>query len=67
MDLNIKTTTTMTWIKDLTSENTGGGCMVDFIHLKDGRVIGITDECAVLYDSMEAFDNSDGTEPSITL
>jgi hypothetical protein len=31
------------------TENTGGGCMVDFFVLGDGTCLGINDECAVLY------------------
>ena len=29
--------------------------MVDFVQLKDGRILGLNDECVVLYESMEAF------------
>jgi hypothetical protein len=45
----------MQYIEKITSENTGGHCCVDFVHLKDGRVIGINDECAVLYADMNDF------------
>jgi hypothetical protein len=45
----------MNYIDKLSFENAGGGSMVDFIHLKDGRIIGINDECAVLYNNMEEF------------
>lgn len=45
----------MKYIDKLTFENVGGGSMVDFIHLKDGRIIGLNDECAVLYNSMDEF------------
>jgi hypothetical protein len=45
----------MNYIDKLTFENVGGGSMVDFIHLKDGRIIGLNDECAVLYNSMDEF------------
>ena len=47
----------MNYIDKLTFENVGGGSMVDFIHLKDGRIIGLNDECAVLYQNMEEFWN----------
>jgi hypothetical protein len=43
------------YIKRVFPENTGGGSMVDFIELNDGRIIGINDECAVLYRSMDDF------------
>jgi hypothetical protein len=45
----------MNYIDKLTFENVGGGSMVDFIHLKDGRIIGLNDECAVLYNNMQEF------------
>jgi len=45
----------MQYIDKLTFENVGGGSMVDFIHLKDGRIIGLNDECAVLYNNMQEF------------
>jgi hypothetical protein len=35
--------------------NNGGGCMVDFIHLYDGRVIGVNDEAIAVYSSVESF------------
>lgn len=43
------------YIVKIETLNTGGGCMVDVIHLPDGRVIGINDECAVLYANMNDF------------
>lgn len=56
------------YIKEITSENTGGGCMVDFIHLNDGRVIGLNDECAVLYDNMDEFwDATPKVKPSFEI
>ena len=58
----------MTYIDQITTENAGGGSMVDFIHLKDGRVIGINDEYAVLYDSMDEFwDATAQNKPTIEL
>ena len=42
------------YIAQYWTENTGGNCMVDFIQLKDGRVIGITDESICVYPSIEA-------------
>lgn len=41
-----------TYIVDVWTENTGGGVMVDYIRLSNGHVIGINDECAVLYAEM---------------
>lgn len=43
------------WVKAIEGYETGGNCPVDFIHLHDGRVIGVDGECAVLYDSMHDF------------
>lgn len=47
----------MEYIKSTETVNTGGGCMVDLIYLQDGRVIGLNDECAVLYASITDFWN----------
>jgi hypothetical protein len=47
------------FIEDISSMDTGGGCIVDFVHLKDGRVLGINDECVCLYKDMEHFGNGD--------
>jgi hypothetical protein len=58
----------MEYIAQITTENAGGGSMVDFIHLKDGRVIGLNDEYAVLYASMEEFwDATAANKPTIEL
>ena len=48
--------TTLNYIDRVFTENTGGGTMVDFVQLKDGRILGVNDECVVLYESMEAFE-----------
>lgn len=52
-----------THIKKVTTENTGGGCMVDFIHLPDGRVIGVNEDCIVLYNSMRDFELGESDNP----
>jgi hypothetical protein len=41
------------FVESVSCENTGGGCYVDFVTLKDGRVLGINEEYVVLYDSMD--------------
>lgn len=46
-------------IKSFSSENTGGGCMVDLVELPDGRVVGISDECIALYPSLDAMYEGD--------
>lgn len=43
------------FIRELQSFDSGGNCPVDLVVLKDGRVIGISGECAVLYPSLDAF------------
>ena len=40
----------------------GGNSPVDFVILKDGRVLGINEECVVLYDSMADFDSFDNKD-----
>jgi len=43
------------FIAEIQSHETGGNCSVDLVVLKDGRVLGINDECVVLYASMDDF------------
>jgi len=50
-----KETSALYYIEKTFTENTGGGCMVDFIQLKDGRCIGLNDECMVVYPSYNLF------------
>jgi len=38
-----------TFIKKAWTEQTGGNVMVDYLRLKNGELIGITDECIVNY------------------
>ena len=40
-------------IKEISSWDSGGGLSIDIVELKNGRVIGITDESIVLYQSKE--------------
>jgi len=42
-------------IKRVFCENTGGGTMVDFIELNDGRIIAINEDAAILYASLDDF------------
>lgn len=42
-------------IVSIETENSGGGNMLDFIQLRDGKVLVISDEYAGLYTSKEAF------------
>jgi hypothetical protein len=48
---------TLEYIETVTFSDTGGHSIVDFVILKDGRVLGINDECVCLYQSMDAFWN----------
>jgi hypothetical protein len=50
----------MKFIKNTFTEHTGGGFFVDFVTLSDGRVIGINEQCIVVYPSFEAFDTQNG-------
>ena len=43
------------YIVDVNTEFTGGNCPVDFVTLKDGRVLGISDDCVVLYQDMQDY------------
>ena len=50
------------------TEQTGGNIMVDFVILKDGRVLGISDDCVCLYKSLDDFwDATSETKPTIEL
>lgn len=44
-----------TWLTNVCTENTGGGCMVDFIFMDDGRVLSLNDKAIGVYASKEAF------------
>lgn len=48
-----------TFIKSVTTENTGGNVMIDFITLHDGRIIAISSDLIGLYNSIESFNNAD--------
>jgi hypothetical protein len=34
--------------------NTGGNCMVDVFNLSNGQSIGVTDECVVIFNGLDA-------------
>ena len=44
-----------TYIEKIETMQVGGGMEVDFVHLKNGMVIGVNDECIVLYKDIEHF------------
>jgi hypothetical protein len=56
-------TPNLTFITEVTSEHTGGGCMVDVITLTDGRCISICEEGLAVFDSFTAFDEREGVFP----
>lgn len=49
--------TPTTYIKDITAENTGGHCLVDLVHLHTGQILGIDDDCVVLYANQQDYDD----------
>jgi hypothetical protein len=42
--------------------NTGGGCMVDILHLPNGKVLTLSDEYISLYNSVEDMLEDGGTK-----
>jgi len=44
-----------TFITDVETWNSGGGCMIDLVHLQSGMVIAITEEVMQVFLSMEDF------------
>jgi len=49
-----------TFIKEVKSFDSGGGCIIDYVVLSDGQCLGISDECMVLYSSEdELLDSSE--------
>jgi hypothetical protein len=55
-------------IAELSSADTGGGITVDLVKLRDGRVLGISEDAIVLYRDLEDFeDNSLRERPTIPL
>ena len=42
--------------------NTGGGCMVDILHLSNGKILAISDEYVGLYNSVDDMLEDDGTK-----
>lgn len=55
-------------ISGMASADTGGGFVVDLLTLKDGRVVGISEDSIVLYDSLDDFENNEARKrPMIVL
>jgi len=49
-------------ISEMTSADTGGGFVIDLLTLKDGRVVGISEDSIVLYDNLDDFEKNEGRE-----
>lgn len=53
-------------IAEIGSWDSGGGMILDLVILKDGRVLVISEDAVVLYESMEAVESGEAAErPSI--
>ena len=57
----------MRYIEKTFTEDMGGGCMVDFLILTDGRCVGIDSDSIVLYKSYEQARDGVGFEKMIDL
>ena len=58
----------MKFITGLSQYEPNGPITVDFVHLWDGRVLGITNESVVLYKDMADFENAESVgQPIIDL
>ena len=45
-------------IEKIDTVNAGGNCLIDAVYLKSGKVLSISDECAILAPSVKAFDSA---------
>ena len=53
-------------ITKVTSWDSGGGVLLDLVHLKDGKVLAISDEIIVLYSSEDDLvSGEESVRPSI--
>jgi hypothetical protein len=55
------------YIEKVETEHTGGGVMVDYVHLKSGQVLGVSDECVVLYEDEDAVHEGERSGQKIEL
>ncbi|MBI3440885.1 MAG: hypothetical protein HY052_03625 [Proteobacteria bacterium] len=46
-------------IKSVSTWDSGGGIEIDVIELADGRVLGLTDEVIILYESIDDLQSGD--------
>jgi hypothetical protein len=49
-------------IVDISTWNSGGDVYLDVITLKDGRILAVSGEVVILYDSLEALESGDPVE-----
>ena len=52
----------MSWIKQISSWDSGGGIELDIVELADGKVLAISEEAVVLYDNMDDLESGEGKE-----
>ena len=52
----------MSWIKQISSWDSGGGIELDIVELADGKVLAISEEAVVLYDSLDDLESGEGKE-----
>jgi hypothetical protein len=57
----------MEYVEKSFSENTGGGVICDFIILKNGQCIVVSNECICLVKDYETSSESYGSDPTIYL
>ena len=50
----------MEFITKMETANTGGHCMVDILHLSNGLILAMNDECIAFYRSVDDFWDDDG-------
>lgn len=56
----IDTINTQGFVKNVTPHHSGGGVIIDMVELDDKSVLGITDDCIVLYPSVAALMDNEG-------
>jgi hypothetical protein len=67
-DAQVKNQIDTEFVENVSSWDSGGGTILDVVTLKNGKVIAISGEVVVLYDSMEDLVSGDSHDrPSIVL
>ncbi|MBF6649171.1 hypothetical protein IT781_11200 [Methylobacter sp. BlB1] len=57
---SIDTINTQGFVKNVTPHHSGGGVIIDMVELDDKSVLGISDDCIVLYPSVAALMDNKG-------